>query len=173
MKLKWPNDIYAQLPGSPANPLVKIGGILVNSSYSGAGFDLVVGIGLNLDNVLPTTSLNQLAASADPPLESFSSEKLLASILAQLEALYRDFCRLGFSEEMEAVYYKNWLHTDQLVTLETHDGMKARIKGITRDWGLLLAEEVGWEDRSTGRMISLQSDGNSFDFFKGLVRRKV
>ena len=173
IKLKWPNDIYAQLPGSPTNPLVKIGGILVNSSYSGSSYDLVVGIGLNLSNALPTISLNQLAASVDPPLKPFSPEKLLASILAQLESLYRDFCVLGFSEEMESDYYDSWLHTNQLVTLETHDGMKARIKGITRDWGLLLAEEVGWEDRSTGRVISLQSDGNSFDFFKGLVRQKV
>lgn len=173
VKLKWPNDIYAQLPGSPANPLVKIGGILVNSSYSGSGYDLVVGIGINLSNALPTTSLNQLAAAADPPLKPLTAEKLLAAILARLEALYRDFCRLGFTRDMEQEYYESWLHTGQLVTLETHDGMKARIKGITRDWGLLLAEEVGWEDRSTGKMITLQSDGNSFDFFKGLVRQKM
>ena len=74
---------------------------------------------------------------------------------------------------MEEEYYDAWLHTDLIVTLETHDGVRARIKGITRDWGLLLAEELGWEDRSTGRIIQLQSDSNSFDFFKGLVRRKV
>jgi biotin--protein ligase len=173
VKLKWPNDIYAQLPGSPANPLVKIGGILVNSSYSGSSYDLVVGIGINVSNALPTTSLNQLAACTNPPLKPFTSEKLLASILANLESLYHDFSRLGFSKDMEREYYDNWLHTDQLVTLETHDGMKARIKGITRDWGLLMAEEVGWEDRGTGKIITLQSDGNSFDFFRGLVRQKA
>ncbi|KAF2687260.1 class II aaRS and biotin synthetase [Lentithecium fluviatile CBS 122367] len=173
VKLKWPNDIYVQLPGSTANPLVKIGGILVNSSYSGSSYGLVVGIGLNVANTLPTTSLDQLAASANPPLGPFSREKLLASMLAHFESLYNDFCQLGFSRDMEMEYYRHWVHTDQLVTLETHDGMKARIKGITRDWGLLLAEEVGWEDRPTGRTISLQSDGNSFDFFRGLVRRKV
>jgi biotin--protein ligase len=39
VKLKWPNDIYAQLPGSANNPVVKIGGILVNSSYSGSTYD--------------------------------------------------------------------------------------------------------------------------------------
>ena len=59
------------------------------------------------------------------------------------------------------------------MTLETEGGMKAKIKGITKDWGLLLAEEVGWEDRPTGREVTLQSDSNSFDFFKGLVKRKV
>ncbi len=173
VKLKWPNDIYAQLPGSSNNPVVKIGGILVNSSYSADSYSLVCGIGLNLSNALPTTSLNQLAANQVPALKPFTPEKLLASILAHFETLYTTFCQRGFSRDMEEAYYENWLHTDQVVVLESADGIKARIKGITRDWGLLLAEELGWQDRSTGRLVQLQSDSNSFDFFKGLIRRKV
>jgi biotin--protein ligase len=178
IKLKWPNDIYAQLPGSSANPVVKIGGILVNSSYSGSSYDVVTGIGLNLSNAAPTTSLNQLAKACVPPLRDFTPEKLLASILAQFETLYSTFCGQGFTREMEAFYYEHWLHTDQIVTLEDQAGVtagsKARIKGITRDWGLLLAEEVRELDgRGTGRVVQIQSDGNSFDFFRGLVRRKV
>ncbi|KAF2712062.1 class II aaRS and biotin synthetase [Pleomassaria siparia CBS 279.74] len=171
VKLKWPNDIYAQIPGHASNPVVKIGGILVNSSYSGSSYDVVLGIGLNLSNNLPTTSLNLLASSLS--LRPFTYEKLLASILAQFEDIYTRFCRVGFNRELEGEYYENWLHTDQIVTLETHDGARARIKGITRDWGLLLAEELGWEDRPTGRVVSLQSDSNSFDFFKGLIKRKA
>ncbi|CAN9409369.1 unnamed protein product [Alternaria alternata] len=176
--LKWPNDIYAQLPGSSANPIVKIGGILVNSSYSGSTYDVVPGIGLNLSNALPTTTLNQLAKGMNPPLKDFTPEKLLASILAHFETLYSTFCQEGFNRDMESYYYENWLHTDQLVTLEDQQGVqsgcKARIKGITRDWGLLLAEEVREIDgRGTGKIIQIQSDGNSFDFFRGLVRRKV
>jgi len=173
IKLKWPNDIYAQLPGSANNPVVKIGGILLNSSYSGANYNIVCGIGLNLCNALPTTSLNQLAAAQSPPLKPFTHEKLLASILAHFESLYATFVRTGFTREMEGEYYDNWLHTNQVVTLENEGGVRAKIKGITRDWGLLLAEELGWEDRSTGRVVQLQSDSNSFDFFRGLVRRKV
>ncbi|KAF2464713.1 class II aaRS and biotin synthetase [Lindgomyces ingoldianus] len=171
IKLKWPNDIYAQHPGGKKDGVVKIGGILVNSSYSGSSYSLVCGIGLNLSNPLPTTSLNQLASQHS--LKPLTSEKLLASILANFEDIYRAFRSQGFSRDMEGEYYDSWLHTDQIVTLETHNGARARIKGITRDWGLLLAEELGWEDRPTGRVIQLQSDSNSFDFFKGLVRRKV
>ena len=59
------------------------------------------------------------------------------------------------------------------MTLEAEGGFRARILGITRDWGLLRVEELGWEDRGTGRVWELQSDSNSFDFFRGLVRRKV
>ncbi|KAF2086611.1 class II aaRS and biotin synthetase [Saccharata proteae CBS 121410] len=179
VKLKWPNDIYALNPDSdyfkegsgPSKEYVKIGGILVNSSYSGSDYTLVAGVGVNVANAAPTTSLDALAgASGLPP---FRVEKLLARILVCFEQIYRSFCRNGWDKEMEETYYKNWLHSDQIVTLEAEGGVRARIKGITRDWGLLLAEELGWEDRRTGKVWSLQSDSNSFDFFKGLVKRKV
>lgn len=62
---------------------------------------------------------------------------------------------------------------DQIVTLEAEGGVRACIKGITSDYGLLVAEELGWEDRPTGKMWELQSDSNSFDFFRGLIKRKV
>lgn len=171
VKLKWPNDIYAQIPGSPTNPLVKVCGILVNSSYSGTDYSLTVGIGLNLDNPKPTISLNSLLSALN--LKVMTNEKLLASILASFEHLYTTFCRAGWSTQLEDVYYANWLHSDQIVELENHGGMKARIRGITKDWGLLLAEELGPGERPTGKVVSLQSDSNRFDFFKGLISRKV
>lgn len=177
VKLKWPNDIYALDPSAPASSsssnakYVKIGGILVNSSYAGGDYTLVAGVGLNVTNAAPTTSLNALAAAQKlPPL---TLEKLLASVLVQFEVLYNRFCRAGWSQEFEQSYYEAWLHGEQIVTLETEGGVRARIKGITRDWGLLVAEELGWEDRPTGKKFTLQSDSNSFDFFKGLVKRKV
>lgn len=173
VKLKWPNDIYALDPTVPEREkkYVKIGGILVNSSYAGGDYTLVTGIGLNVSNSLPTTSLSQLAAKLK--LQTLTLEKLLASILAQFEALYTRFCRTGFDKQFEDTYYRSWLHSDQIVTLETEGGVRARVKGITTDWGLLVAEELGWEDRPTGKRWQLQSDSNSFDFFKGLVKRKV
>lgn len=71
------------------------------------------------------------------------------------------------------MYYKHWLHSEQIVTLEAEGGVRARIKGITSNWGLLRVEELGWQDRPTGKIWELQSDSNSFDFFKGLVKRKT
>ncbi|KAF2453260.1 biotin-protein ligase [Lineolata rhizophorae] len=178
VRLKWPNDVYALDPGAEAEHVadqsagyVKIGGILVNSSYSGGDYTLVVGIGMNVANLAPTTSLDALAAKEQ--LAPFQIEKLLARILTCFEAIYNKFCRNGWDRSIEDEYYNNWLHTDQIVVLETEGGARARIKGITRDWGMLLAEELGWQDRSTGKVWQLQSDSNSFDFFKGLVKRKV
>lgn len=40
MRVKWPNDVYGEVPGGE---LRKLGGILVNSSYAGDEFTLVVG----------------------------------------------------------------------------------------------------------------------------------
>ncbi|TVY52737.1 Biotin--protein ligase [Lachnellula cervina] len=171
VKLKWPNDIYAQDPSKPGKrEYVKVGGILVNSSYSAGNYDLVVGIGLNTTNAAPTTSLNALLPAGLTP---FTLEKLLARILTKFEIIYKNFCRTGFDRKLEQTYYDNWLHTDQIVTLEAHGGARAKIKGITRNWGMLLAEELGWEDRPTGKIWELQSDSNSFDFFKGLLKKKA
>lgn len=187
VRLKWPNDICkfrltttlsiadinidARDPSKPdTNEFVKIGGILVNSSYTSGSYNLVVGIGLNTANASPTTSLNAILPASLAP---FTLEKLLARILTKLETLYRSFCRSGFSKQLEEIYYKHWLHSGQIVTLEAESGARVRILGITRDWGLLRVEELGWEDRGTGRVWELQSDSNSFDFFKGLLKRKV
>jgi biotin--protein ligase len=109
VKLKWPNDIYALDPKGNGKDYVKIGGILVNSSYAGSDYTLVVGIGLNVANAAPTTGLNVLAAAKN--LEPFQAEKLLARILTSFESIYNTFCREGWSRDLEDEYYKQWLHT--------------------------------------------------------------
>ena len=140
----------------------------MNSHYTSEEFMCVVGIGLNTTNKAPTTSLNAL----NPPYP-FTLEKLLARIQCTFSSLYNKFLRSGFDTILEDLYYKHWLHTEQIVTLEAEGGVRACIKGISREWGLLMAEELGWEDRPTGKVWMLQSDSNSFDFFKGLVKRKL
>lgn len=63
--------------------------------------------------------------------------------------------------------------SNQIVTLEAIEGApRARIHGITSDWAYLRAEEIDDQDHGTGKMHDLQPDGNSFDFWKGLVKRK-
>ena len=127
----------------------------------------MVGIGLNTTNAAPTTCLNAL----NPPAP-FTPEKLLARILVTFSGLYKRFCRNGFDKSLENLYYEHWLHSNQIITLEALGGVRAKIKGITTDWGLLVAEVLGAQDRATGKMIKLQSDSNSFDFMKGLIHPK-
>ncbi|KAI0998568.1 Biotin--protein ligase [Podosphaera aphanis] len=170
VKLKWPNDIYARDPSQDSGQeYVKIGGILVNSSYSTGVYNLVVGIGLNATNTAPTISLNALLP---PNAAPFTREKLLARILTKFECLYQRFCHSGFDSSLEALYYSYWLHSNQIVTLESQGCARVRIKGITLNWGFLKAEELDSRDRPTGKMWELQSDSNSFDFFRGLLKAK-
>lgn len=144
----------------------KVCGILVNSHFSGSEYVAVVGIGVNTTNPSPTTSVSALAERFVSRPAPVTVEKLLARILTSFEVLYRRFLRTGFDREFEEMYYDDWLHMGQEVTLE-EEGVRARIKGITRDYGLLLAQ-----DQETGREIQLQSDSNSFDFWRGLVKRR-
>lgn len=178
VKLKWPNDIYALDPEDPEQKrYTKICGILINSHFMSNEYISVVGIGVNATNASPTTALTALAAryasNGAATTSPVSLEKLLARILTTFEDLYTRFLRTGFDRGFEAMYYQDWLHMHQIVTLEEEGGARARIQGITRDYGLLIAEELGWGDRPTGRLYQLQSDSNSFDFFKGLVKRKI
>lgn len=162
----------ARDPSKAADPpsYVKIGGILASCAYSDGNYQVVLGIGINTTNGRPTTSLDALLP---PHLEPFIIERLIARILTRLESLYNTFCRHGFTPEMERSYYRHWLHSGQEVTLEAEGGARARILGITRDWGLLKAEEIDGDGRRTGRVWALQSDENSFDYWTGLLKRRV
>ncbi|EED18545.1 biotin apo-protein ligase, putative [Talaromyces stipitatus ATCC 10500] len=178
IKMKWPNDVYAMDPSDPEKrKYTKISGILVNSHYSSEEYVSVVGIGINATNTSPTTSLNavveKFASRATVKSSPIILEKLLARVLTVFEELYIRFLRTGFDKQFEDMYYEDWLHMHQIVTLEEEGGARARIKGITRDYGLLLAEELGWDDRPTGKVWQLQSDSNSFDFLRGLLKRKI
>ncbi|PHH77737.1 hypothetical protein CDD80_251 [Ophiocordyceps camponoti-rufipedis] len=172
VKLKWPNDIYALDPTKPASSqqYVKIGGVLSHCGYCDGQYQVILGIGINATNPRPTTALSDLLPAGAAPLRI---EVLLARILTRLEAVHAEFLRHGFSEELERRYYRHWLHTGQAISLEAEGGIRARVLGITRDWGMLRAEETDAEGRGTGKIWTLQSDENSFDFWKGLVRRKL
>lgn len=158
-------------PSKPADAksYVKIGGILSQCGYSGGAYQIVLGIGINAVNPRPTTSISDMLPEGAEPLRL---EKLLAIMLTRLESIYGQFRRDGFSSDLETRYYRHWLHTGQSIVLEAEGGVKARVLGITRDWGMLRVEETDREGRGIGKIWALQSDENSFDYWKGLVRRK-
>ncbi|KAF9186942.1 biotin holocarboxylase synthetase [Haplosporangium sp. Z 767] len=189
LKLKWPNDIYAEAPledgqvqeAGVSPKMVKIGGVLVNSNFSGSEFLLVAGCGINTTNPNPTTSINHLIRYHNKvtgkDLGLFSQETLLAHILVKLEQMYDLFLHgngTGFAQ-LEQMYYKRWLHTNAFVTLTTMTPhRRARIQGITLDYGLLRTVAVDAQGRDiVGEEYRLQPDGNSFDMLKGLISTKA
>ncbi|KAF9376953.1 biotin holocarboxylase synthetase [Podila verticillata] len=183
MKLKWPNDIYAEAPVDDGSErrMIKIGGVLVNSNFSGNEFLLVIGCGVNTTNPNPTTSINHLIRHHNKVtgknLALLSQETLLAKILVKFEQMYNQFLegdRTGFAQ-FEHLYYKRWLHTDAYVTLTTlTPHRKVRIQGITLDYGLLRTVAIDEQGRDVpGEEYRLQPDGNSFDMLKGLISQKA
>ncbi|OSX58235.1 hypothetical protein POSPLADRAFT_1185086 [Postia placenta MAD-698-R-SB12] len=170
IRLKWPNDIYAVRADGEKR---KVGGILVNTSFSSGQVEIVIGCGLNVYNPPPIQSLLQLVpANSDLQL---SMERTAAIIMSTFETMWETFLvhKGSFAPFMD-LYYDRWLHSDQLVELTTTTPhQKVRIIGITGDHGLLrtMPESDGWSN--AGSYIDLQPDGNSFDLMAGLIKTKT
>ncbi|ONH68610.1 Biotin--protein ligase [Cyberlindnera fabianii] len=190
IKIKWPNDIYAmkedyfgrQLDVNDTEPAyVKVSGILVNTNVMNGKYKCIVGTGINLFNKAPTTSINSTIASWNniraenglEKLEPISEEQMLAKYMYYMGEFFEKFKQFGF-KALLPTYYKHWLHTGQIVRLQDHGLVRAKITGITDDFGLLVAEEVNMTSgKLTGKKYHLQPDGNSFDMFNGLISKKV
>ncbi|CAK8566267.1 unnamed protein product [Lathyrus sativus] len=162
VKIKWPNDLY--LNG------FKVGGILCTSTYKSKKFNISAGIGLNVNNEKPTTSLNSVLRELSVGAYQFQREDVLAAFFNKFEKFFDLFVNQGF-QTLEELYYKTWLHSGQRVVVQEKNEDKVvehvvTIQGLTSS-GYLLA--VGDDNQ----MCELHPDGNSFDFLKGLVRRKL
>jgi len=97
-------------------------------------------------------------------------EDVLAYFFNKFENLFEIFSNQGF-QALEEQYYNSWLHSGQRVVVQdAHEGQSVgsvvTIQGLTPT-GYLYA--IGEDDKS----YELHPDGNSFDFFTGLVRRKI
>lgn len=135
MRIKWPNDVYAEV--GPADQdegerkgtfvhhgkrLAKMAGVLVNSQFTGNQVSLVVGCGINTLNDRPTTSLSDLIqaynrrTTPDAPgsekLASVSQERFAGAILATFERMWNTFVSAGGSfEPFVDAYRQAWLHS--------------------------------------------------------------
>ncbi|ODN76679.1 biotin-[acetyl-CoA-carboxylase] ligase [Cryptococcus amylolentus CBS 6039] len=153
VRIKWPNDIYAEVEGVGGSEVgsgkkgkAKLGGILVNTSYVGGRWRVVVGCGINVLNALPTTSLSQLhslqaakLSSSNKPLPPAPTmEGTFARIMSSFDAKWEQFIEeKGFKGFMDE-YHGRWLHAGQEVTLTTTEPhTRVRILQITPDHGLL------------------------------------
>ncbi|CAA0809924.1 Biotin--protein ligase 1- chloroplastic [Striga hermonthica] len=164
VRIKWPNDLY--LDG------LKVGGILCTSTYKSKKFNVSAGIGLNINNEQPTICLNSFLRRMGHAAPQLQREEIIAAFFNKFESYYDIFISQGF-QALEELYYKTWLHSGQRVIVQEKNENQEKIsenvvtiQGLTKS-GYLLAVT---EDDQT---CELHPDGNSFDFFKGLVRRKI
>lgn len=164
LELKWPNDIYG--PNK-----TKLGGVLCESSVIAGShlFRVVAGVGFNVLNAAPTTSLRELMqhAGLTQAAAALSRETLLAAFCPHLEVLLSTLEREGF-DALSDEYTRVWMHSDQPVKVQAEDGSgvkEAVVRGVSHT-GYLLAED------SEGRAMELHPDGNSLDMMQGLIYQK-
>ena len=192
LRIKWPNDLYA---GG-----LKIGGILCHSAYRDGEFVVTMGVGINVSNRQPTTCLEALVEDAlnakkggggggEGEVESgggqhqqqgaptstsshISREVLLANILNRLEPMIQTLCEDGF-KPFEEDYYSVWLHSGQRVSLQERGReVGVTIQGLSPHGYLLAVAENGGKG-GVREKYELHPDGNSLEFFAGLVRKKL
>uniref|UniRef100_A0ACB8FIG9 Uncharacterized protein n=3 Tax=Sphaerodactylus townsendi TaxID=933632 RepID=A0ACB8FIG9_9SAUR len=158
LRLKWPNDIYY-------SDLMKLGGVLINSTLTGTTFHILIGCGFNVSNSNPTICINDLIMehnkTKNTQLKPLSADCLIARSVTVLEKLINTFQEKGPNGVLP-LYYKFWVHSGKQVRLKNDDGPLARIVGID-DSGFLLVQEEGKD------VVTVHPDGNSFDMLRNLI----
>ncbi|XP_039713425.1 biotin--protein ligase isoform X3 [Pteropus medius] len=158
LRVKWPNDIYY-------SDLMKLGGVLVNSTLMGETFYILIGCGFNVTNSNPTICINDLIAEYNKEygaeLKPLRADCLIARTVTVLEKLISTFQDEG-PDGVLPLYYKYWAHSAQQIRLGGEEGPKVWIVGLD-DSGFL---QVHQED---GKVVTVHPDGNSFDMLRNLI----
>ncbi|XP_041865325.1 biotin--protein ligase isoform X2 [Melanotaenia boesemani] len=158
LKVKWPNDIYY-------SNLMKLGGVLVTSTFTGSTFHLLIGCGFNVTNSNPTVCINDLIQQYNRHnscnLQELSCSQLIARTVTCLDGLISSF-QHGGPAAILPTYYKRWLHSGTHVRLWSEEGPEAQVVGLDENGFLQVhSKEQG--------LVSVEPDGNSFDMLKNLV----
>jgi len=140
LKLKWPNDIYANK--------LKLGGILIQNSLSRGNISTsVVGIGINLNQTdfhpaLPNPGSVKLATG-----KQYDREAVMATLCATLEARYL-MLRRGEHDRLLQDYYAVLYRFREMAGYKRLDGSQfdGEITGITKEGYLKIQVKGGEEE---------------------------
>lgn len=92
--VKWPNDVYFDDQ--------KIAGVLVDTESKGKQIFMTIGIGINIDNSKPTTSLNAHFNG------KFTREHILIEYLKSFDELTNRL--VSDPDSIVQEYKENWIH---------------------------------------------------------------
>ncbi|XP_069968909.1 uncharacterized protein Hcs isoform X2 [Bactrocera oleae] len=160
IRLKWPNDIYA-------NGLQKIGGLIVKTTMFGSKIIANIGCGINLDNEKPTTCINSMIGKYNQTnrtnISILKYEEFIALTFNEIEIILEKV-KSGDFDYFYDLYYEHWLHNLQKVNICDKFGsqQEATVIGIN-DIGYLQVRTVD------GTIETVQPDGNSLDMLQGLI----
>jgi BirA family biotin operon repressor/biotin-[acetyl-CoA-carboxylase] ligase len=133
--LKWPNDLLVKRR--------KVCGILAETLVQSATTTLLVGIGVNVNNVVPPDQLPRAVSLREELGHSFDLQHLCASVLNMLELDMNTLILHGFDA------FGSWIDAnlalrDELVTVEFNDQRESGwVAGLSRNGALLLKNTDG------------------------------
>lgn len=131
--VKWPNDIY--LSGK------KLAGILVESRYNkDEGFNLVVGIGLNV-NMESNNKIDQLWTSLRINQNKlFDRNIIISTLLSDILESYNEISEVDLSKFMKNWHLHDYLYGSKILITDEQKSYTAIAQGISSDGALLILE---------------------------------
>ena len=136
LKIKWPNDLLINKK--------KISGILIETTDSEIGLDVVIGIGINVHmDKSEGSEIDQSWGNLEQnPLHKLDRNEIIVSIISKMYELFKDYPNSGF-KKYHHVFETHNLLKDKLckvnVDKETYEG---RVLGVN-EVGELLLEKNG------------------------------
>ena len=131
-KIKWPNDIYVGHK--------KIAGILIENSFNNKVYQSIVGIGLNVNQVVFPTSLPNPISMKMIKGDNFDFKKLLEKLCVEIQKKYTDF-EIGSYKLINDQFNDFLFGKDCLCKFERNgDVFDGLIKGVDEN-GMLIVQE--------------------------------
>jgi BirA family biotin operon repressor/biotin-[acetyl-CoA-carboxylase] ligase len=133
--VKWPNDLLVKRR--------KVCGILAETLVQSGTTTLLVGIGVNVNNIVPPDQLPRAASLREELGHSIDLQHLCASVLNMVELDMNTLILRGFDT------FGPWIDAnlalrDELVTVEFNDQRESgRVAGLSRTGALLLKNPDG------------------------------
>ena len=136
LKIKWPNDLLINKK--------KISGILIETSDSKEGLDVVIGIGINVHmDESEGADIDQSWGNLDElPSNKTDRNKIIVSIISEIHELFKEYPKSGFENYHQVFESHNQLK-DKLCAVNTDkEALEGKVLGVNKS-GELLFERNG------------------------------
>ena len=136
LKIKWPNDLLINKK--------KISGILIETSDSTKGLDVVIGIGINVHmDESEGAGIDQSWGNLEElPSNKLDRNEIIVSIISEMYGLFKEYPKSGFKNYLQ-VFESHNLLKDKLCKVNMNkETLEGKVLGVN-ETGELLFEKNG------------------------------
>ena len=136
LKIKWPNDLLINKK--------KISGILIETTDSENGLDVVIGIGINVHmDESEGSEIDQSWGNLEEnPSHKLDRNKIIVSIISEMYELFKDYPNSGFKKYHHVFETYNLLKNKICKVKTDKEAYEGKVLGVNED-GELLFERNG------------------------------